>query len=216
MIEHKGLDAYQVENFTRYCVLGNEDWLIPASNDERRYAVFVVGDGRKQDLGFFQGMRLGMESGGYSHLLRYLLDFDLTGINLNSAPKTQGLLDQKMHSLDYFGQWWNECLLDGRVLGEEDEWPEIITRERLCDSLYAFCDKRNMARGWRISPVEVGKKVQSACPSAAVSRRRLEGERRQVVILPSLSECRMAWEAKMGHKIDWEDDFEDELEAQGE
>jgi hypothetical protein len=66
VIEHKGKEPYSVANKTRVVIIGNEDWLIPASHDERRFAFFDVGDGRKQDRAFFQSMREGMEAGGYT------------------------------------------------------------------------------------------------------------------------------------------------------
>src|SRR5690606_13114237 len=75
VIEHKGKEPYSVENCTRIVIIGNEEWLVPSSHDERRFAVFHVGDGRKQDRAFFQAMREGMERGGYRLLLRYLLDY---------------------------------------------------------------------------------------------------------------------------------------------
>jgi hypothetical protein len=98
-IEKKGLEIFSVNNLTRVVMLSNERWVCPASADERRFAVFEVGDGRRQDRQFFRSMREGMERGGYSHLLRYLLDFDLTGIDVNAAPDTDGLRDQKRESL---------------------------------------------------------------------------------------------------------------------
>lgn len=85
-IKRKRKKPYQVANLTRVAIIGNEDWLIPASFDEHRFAVFNIGEGRIQDRGFFKGMREGMEQGGYAHLLRYLMDFDLSTVDLNYAP----------------------------------------------------------------------------------------------------------------------------------
>ena len=99
IIEKKNLEAFTVDNLTRVVMLSNEKWVCPASQDERRFAVFEVGNGRRQDREFFREMREGMEQGGYSHLLRYLLDFDLASIDVNQAPMTEGLLNQKRESL---------------------------------------------------------------------------------------------------------------------
>ena len=43
-IERKGVDIITVRNVTRVFIMGNEDWLVPASADERRFAVFEVGE----------------------------------------------------------------------------------------------------------------------------------------------------------------------------
>ena len=99
VIEHKGAGVFEVDNKTRVVIIGNEEWLVPATADERRWAVFDVGEGRKQDRKFFEDMRVGMEQGGYAHLLRFLLDYNITA-DVNAAPHTQALADQKIESLN--------------------------------------------------------------------------------------------------------------------
>jgi hypothetical protein len=118
VIEPKNLTPYQVENLTRVCIIGNEKWLVPATSDERRFAVFEVGDGRIQDRRYFEELRVGLdERGGDAHLLRYLLDYDLTGIDLNKAPSTRGLAEQKDESLTGVDRFWRECV-DVASVGE--------------------------------------------------------------------------------------------------
>ena len=130
LIERKGFEAYSVDNLTRVAIIGNEKWLVPASVDERRFAVFVVGNGRRQDRKYFEDMRVGMERGGYPHLLRFLMDYDLTGIDVNQAPATQGLVDQKHASLDPLPEWWLDCLSSNTLVGSDFDGelpPEIPT-----------------------------------------------------------------------------------------
>ena len=145
VIEHKGKEPYAVANKTRVVIIGNEDWLVPASHDERRFAVFTVGDGRKQDRAFFQDMRVGMEVDGYPHLLRYLLDYDLSGIDLNAAPATHGLSEQKHHTLDPFHQWWFDCLEEGALIGSESSaWPHEHNCERFRAAFRRYVKERNI------------------------------------------------------------------------
>jgi len=116
-IERKGQEQYRVDNLTRVAIIGNEKWMVPASQDERRFAVFNLGNGRRKDNKFFEDMRVGMEQGGYSHLLRYLLDFDLSGVDVNVAPSSSALTEQKHASLEPVQQWWLGCLLDEELSG---------------------------------------------------------------------------------------------------
>ena len=44
-----------------------------ATDDERRYAVFHLGEGRMQDRKFFHDMRVGMEQGGYAGVFALML-----------------------------------------------------------------------------------------------------------------------------------------------
>lgn len=147
MIERKGMEPYQVDNLTRVVIIGNEDWLVPASQDERRYAVFDVGEGNMQDREFFREMREGMEAGGYGLLLHYLQTFDLSGVDVNDAPKTAGLANQKMESLSPQHQWWMDCLLEGQILGGDfaGEWPDKIATNRLQEA----AKRHNAGRGIR-------------------------------------------------------------------
>jgi DNA-binding response OmpR family regulator len=64
-------------------------------------------------------MRLGMEAGGYRLLLRWLLDYDLTGLSFRAAPKTRALLEQKQMSQAPLEMWWFDSLMDGRIIGLE-------------------------------------------------------------------------------------------------
>ena len=146
MIERKGKEPYRVDNLTRVCIIGNEKWVVPATEDERRFAVFNVGDGRRQDRDFFLSMRLGMERGGYSHLLRYLMDFDLSVMDVNAAPATQGLLDQKHASLEPVQEWWFDCVATDSLVNSEWEGaiPHTVPTSRMRSSFEAWAQGRNI------------------------------------------------------------------------
>jgi hypothetical protein len=132
-IERKGLEMYTCPNYTRLCIIGNEDWLAPASADERRFAVFNVGEGRKQDTKYFEELRKGLDDeGGNAFLLRFLLDVDVSQVNLKVPPVTEGLDEQKLESLTPVQAWWHECLSEGRIVGAGtslewgDEVPTVV------------------------------------------------------------------------------------------
>lgn len=145
VIEHKGQEPYRVENCTRIAIIGNEDWIVPASEDERRFAVFEVGDSRQQDTAYFQRLWDGMAAGGIKLLLRHLLDFDLSTVNVNKAPMTEGLLKQKIESFGPVSQWWYECLSSEELVSNEtDGWPEHITKDSLRLSISRYYRMRHI------------------------------------------------------------------------
>jgi len=117
-IEHKGQEPYTVDNLLRVVVIGNDDWLVQASNAERRYSVLEVGNGRRQDRAFFERMRKGMDAGGDRLLLRYLLDFDLSGVEINKALDTDALREQKAYSRGLAEEFIDEMLEHAEVPGE--------------------------------------------------------------------------------------------------
>ena len=40
MIERKGYEPYMVGNYARIYITSNNDWVVPATVDERRFAIF--------------------------------------------------------------------------------------------------------------------------------------------------------------------------------
>lgn len=146
LIERKGAEPYKVDNLTRAAIIGNENWLVPATEDERRFAVFNVGEGRRKDRSFFREMRVGMERDGYANLLRYFLDYDLTDIDINDAPQTQGLIDQKHATLSPAMEWWLDCLQTNSLAGGswDGDLPDAIPTNRFRRAFEEWAKSRNI------------------------------------------------------------------------
>lgn len=201
VVEHKGKEPYAVSNVTRVAIIGNEDWLVPASHDERRFAVFDVGDGRQNDRAFFHQMRVGMEGGGYRLLLRYLLDYDLTGIDLNGAPHTKALLDQKNATLEPVPQWWLTCLSEGRLIASDfgADWPGEVDCERFRSSFRRYAREHNI-RGRVPDDNRFGAEIKKVTGGTVKHARLATG---YVYRFPSLDECRASWSKFIGHDVEW-------------
>lgn len=170
-IERKGCEPYMVTNLCRVIILGNETWMVPATQDERRFAVFAVREGRMangsdEKMQFFEKMRVGMENGGYAHLLRYLLDFDLSPVNVNKAPRTFGLSDQQIANQSPLGRWWYECLAQ-RTIVEGDwagEWPDAAPTSRFMSAFQKWARSRQI-RSQLEGPVAFGKFMHAVAPN---------------------------------------------------
>lgn len=204
VIEHKGKEPYPVANKTRVVVIGNEDWLVPASYDERRFAVFEVGPGRKQDRQFFETMRLGMESdGGYPVLLRYLLDFPLSQVN--AAPDTVALADQKLSSAHSFHQWWRECLEEGRIVGSESTaFPAHTPCDRFRAAYRRYTKERNISG--RIPEDRYFGRLLKQCAPLILkykASKQDDGSQPYMYGLRDLAEHRQEWDLFMGTTTVW-------------
>ncbi len=197
VIERKGFEPYPVNNCLRVVIMGNEDWLIPASADERRYAVFNVGEKKKQNIPYFKEMREGMEEGGYSLLLNYLKTFDISNFNVHQAPQTKGLRDQKNSSLEPVEDFWVNNLMEGRIASFE-KWPDTITNNDFLIAFGDYCRLRNI-RSRHPTPQQIKKHMSLFCPDARVSRN-MYGK---CYRLPPIKECRKLWEKYIGHEEDW-------------
>jgi hypothetical protein len=201
-IERKGAEPYRVDNLTRVAIIGNEEWLVPVGIDERRYAVFTVGAGRRQDREFFHNMRVGMEQGGYACLLRFLLDFDLSTVDVNAAPQTKGLVDQKHAGLEPVQEWWLDCLSADRLVGDhfDGALPERIPTNRLQAAFQAWAKTRNIRS--RLPKDRDFTKAMTA--KLGKYRRTREGDALLYAYhSPGIDVLRAEWETFIGGAVDW-------------
>lgn len=112
-VERKGMDSYSSANYTRLLFSSNEEWVVPASLDERRFAIFDVSNVKQQDAKYFGALRRWYDRGGAEHLLHFFKHFDLNTVDVRQAPRTAALDEQKLHSLDSVDQWVMDCIGSG-------------------------------------------------------------------------------------------------------
>lgn len=98
MIEPKGIDSYQVRNCLKIWMSSNNEWVVPAGADARRFFVLDVAPNKKQDHAYFAAISDEMEHGGTEAMLHDLLLRDLSQFNEKLAPQTDALADQKARS----------------------------------------------------------------------------------------------------------------------
>lgn len=209
IIERKGKEPYAVDNVIRVIIIGNEDWLFPASPDERRAAIFDVGDRRKQDHPFFKALMEGMKNGGREVLLRYLLDYDIAGVNLNEAPCTSALLDQKIETLDPLRAFWYSCLRKGHIPETDYDggWPTPEggpVKSVECQVIQDAFKRELITRRIKSRvPAEVAVGRTMASLGVPHRRQRVDGKRVYAYDVPSLKQCREKWDLVMGQPEEW-------------
>lgn len=211
LIEQKGREVYTTQNLLRVCIIGNEEWVVPATEDERRFAVFNVGSERRRDKAFFIKMRrLLEEKDGIRLLMRELLDFDLNSVDINEAPDTQGLIEQKIASLNPIHAWWYSSIKEGMILNLEftnQDWPETVGRDILRAAFAEYARKRGV-KTWLPDAAGFGKELMKCAPKLQNRRIKTGDERARIYLLPSLEESRQGFAQFLGHDLEW--DAEDE------
>ena len=125
-IEAKGIDPIRLPNYVRLIMTSNEEWVVPAGKDERRFCVLDVDPRCAQDSAYFREMDEELAAGGLAHLLADLLAFDLSSINLRQIPRTAALLEQKIRSLDSVEAWWFERLMSGATTRDGSQWGALV------------------------------------------------------------------------------------------
>lgn len=206
MIEPKGKDAFPVKNNIRLIVASNNNWVVPAGLEDRRFFVLDVSDKYMQNREYFKSLFEQMGNGGREAMLYHLMNYDLTGIDLGNYPRTGALMDQIISSMRPVQKFWYELLKEGTLSSLDSEWKGIIPSVDLYNDYIKFAEA--LGEKNRPSKSQFGKELNKMCPQ--VKRKKLKAEganaRRYHQLFPSLEECRKTFESIVKMEIDWEDD----------
>lgn len=214
-LERKGQDIIELPSFHRYMITSNERWTVPAQHEERRYAIFDVSDAHMKDEAYFGAIADQMKAGGYRALMRHLLDFDLSRVNVRSIPHTEALAAEKITGLRNVRSWWHEVLAAGELPGElqrtrferepkpwRDEGVSILTDD--LRAAYEHWVRARRHHGDIFTADMFGRELRDMCPSAKrVQRRASNGERARYYELPSLDLCRVEFARWLNSEVDW-------------
>jgi len=119
--EAKGADIVPGRNLVHLMMASNNEWVVPAGLDARRFAVFDVSDRRRGDEAFFRALNAQLRDGGLAAMAHDLMAMDLGDWRpARNVPRTQALADQKALSLDPASKWWMG-LLDRGTLPVSDK-----------------------------------------------------------------------------------------------
>ena len=220
-IEPKGVDSFEVPNRLSVMMASNHDWVVAASEKERRYAAQKVAEDHQQKEEWFAPIYEELSHGGLEAMLCDLLARDLGDWRPRQIVRTAALGKQQDESLSPFDQWWRELLLTGVLTGargapntaisnafeEEIEEEEIIEGEGIYGGKQTRTRKRKVMRSGlydqarRISPrlkgisdTALGLFLRDHGCVHAFPLRGRRGWR-----VPPLAVCRDEWVARFPH-----------------
>lgn len=192
-IEHKGIDRYTRKNHMRMIFASNNEWVVPAGIDARRYFVLKVSEARKQDNAYFEAIKTQLMNGGYEAMLYDLLDKakDLPDRPLH-AIVTEAQFEQKLHSCPVVSLWF-KYLSEGMIAGYY-EWHEAIPDGT------EYADYKRTSPNGRLEPIQFGmrlKKIRGACEKTTGYNSNT-GRRVHSHKLPPLTVCRKRFTEQFG------------------
>lgn len=180
-VEAKGVDVEQSPNFVHLIMASNDEHVVPATGDERRFFVLDVGTDQQQNSAYFKAIAADLADGGYENLLHTLLTHDLSDYEVRTVPQTEALRDQKAETvsgferlvfemlergeLPFVTRWLNTNFAESRrpFLGTAtlQKWAEErlrreVTNKRIGDLMAALgCkpDRKGGERGWALMPL---------------------------------------------------------------
>ena len=199
-VEMKGHDVFTAPNRIKLTMASNNDWVIPAGADERRYCVVDVSASRAQDHAYFAALNAWIDGDGAGIFLGYLLGRDLSGFNVRAAPKTAALDRQKIEGMSSLDRWILEGLDTGTGLAG-GEWGNDPHRVR-CDAALGAFDlyrRRGAARGTPADARAIGRRLGEVfgCGPATVGRLGHLGRVREWT-LPGVAQARVSAASAFG------------------
>jgi phage/plasmid-associated DNA primase len=208
LIEAKHKDAFNVKNNTNFIFASNNDWVVPAAMEERRFFIMDVSEKHMNDSKYFEPIYAEMANGGREALLYDLLHYNIDNFDLRKFPRRDALLDQIIQSMSPVKKFWYEQLRHGGIISTSDrlkdysttDWPDAYR----CDKLYELYLDFASAIGERYKPIDTqfGKQIRQVCPK--INRKKRFGDWHY--FLPTLAECREYFESLVKIKIEWDAD----------
>ena len=201
MIEPKGINAFPVENHMSFIIASNNNWVIPAGFDERRFFVLDVSPEHKQDTKYFGAMVDQMNRSGQAAMLHDLLERKIT-VDLRIAPRTAALLDQVVYGMTTVQKFWFERLRGS----DEYHWPEFVLTDHLYQDYLSFataCADRH-----KLIDRQFGKELRWLCPAIRRVRKTIGQERPWVYNMEKLGICRTLFEKAVGITVDWDPEID--------
>jgi hypothetical protein len=201
MIEPKNVNAFPWNNHLGVLMSANARWVVPASHDERRYAVNNICERWKQNKSYFGPLFKEVEEGGAAAMLYDLLSLDLDGWHPREAiPQTVALVEQKMLSLEGPEQWWANMLgtgahpkADANARKAKQINPRWITSKTLLHDCTEYSPRNKY-----LTETEFGRFLsEMGCEAKSNGAVR-------AWILPPLCEARQSWLARVGGAWEFE------------
>ncbi|MBY7812928.1 hypothetical protein KW448_14880 [Vibrio fluvialis] len=160
-IEAKGKDAIEVDSYHRFLMCTNNEWAVPAHQQERRFFVLEVSDCKQQNKEYFRELYADIEEPEtIGQLFNFLQHYDISPFNLHKAPMTEALQAQIMESLTSEAEWFRTVLDEGELLDGNMSYSleksQTIPKRSFHNSYIAFCDDMRVNYG-RKSPKALGK-----------------------------------------------------------
>jgi hypothetical protein len=217
LIEAKGRDAVSVENMLHVIMASNEDWIVPASEQERRYVLNEVSDIKMQDVAWFEPIYRQMEDGGHAAMLHDLLARDLGDWHPRRIPENAGLADQQVRSLSDMDAWWFYLLETGTLTGCDPDHPECTRsgdyEEKIDDgssNFPRFVKRSGLYSSARSAVPHLRNHTNSGAlatylkKQGCIVREKIRVLRKSGWEFPDLTDCRAAWEKRFPGTV-WRD-----------
>lgn len=201
--EAKNRNATTSKNHIHIMMASNDDWVVPAGKESRRYFVLDVSPKQIGKWSYFSAIAEEMENGGYEAMLHDLMKMDISAFQARNFPVTDALRKQREQSLPAVERWLQDVLSRGWTDHTTCRWDDEVSTDALYASYTDFVKHQPFDR----------KVVSRVSFGATLSNRmnfrhlRLTGDSRAVrpwgYELGSLAKARLAFDTAYDLKTEW-------------
>ena len=195
-IEPKGRDTYVSDNFLKIFMCTNNEKAVPAGKDNRRYCVFNVSNEKRGDTVYFDKLGAAIKCKKVQAAFLYeMLNFDITGFFTGTIPESQGLKEQRYHSMCSVGLWFFDCLSRGSIRtadGNNTSWEQYLTMDLLHKCYINWCNDLDIDRYNRVAAHILGRYLSKLGFDA--ERKRIGHSREMVRDMKTWDKAVMAFE----------------------
>lgn len=228
VVEGKGVDAEAASNYIHLVLASNDEWVVPAGLDERRFFALDVVDTMRKNYDYFKAIKDRLDNGGLENLLNFLLSYDLSSFEVREVPATGALQEQKILSMSPETQWMFWKLWTGTTNPMQSGWKTVVLKDKLYDDYIAEMQKQG--RNFRAGRITFYRQFSRFFPEGSITNHAelVEIEvpdergftftvkkRCGTLHLPSLEATRDHWDKNMGGPYDWPGVYADEFEFEG-
>lgn len=211
LFEPKGIDSISMRNFMNIIIASNEEWVVPATGDERRWFVLKPSEAFQKDTKYFGAIKKEQYNGGAEAMMYDLLRYDYSKVDLRLAPQTEGLAEQVCVSMNSVEQFWlevidREYLLSDRETGTpkkthaiepesveaQDLWPVSAFKYEVREEYKRWCvDQKirhpeNNVHFWR----KTWQVWHDGYPERRCWRKDSNGRRFDAILVPDIEKAR--------------------------
>lgn len=206
--EIKGGAVYRGKNYSHLILDSNNDFVVPVTNDERRYIILKVSSKYKANETYFGELYKLVSTVEFKEsLMLDLMNFDYKPWekHIRTAPKTEASLEQLLHNMDVYEQWFFDTLESGEFKNctytSDNEFSIRISNEAIHQSFMTFA-KENGKRIHDSSAIftkTIKKKFLSDELIISETVKSMDGKNAKIIA--SLDKCRAYFTSKYGIEI---------------
>lgn len=206
--EIKGGAIYRGNNFSHLIIDTNYDFVVPVTQNERRYIVLKVSSKYKVNEAYFGELYKLTSTVEFKESLMFdLMNFDYKPLekHLRTAPKTEASLEQLLHNMDIYEQWFYDVLESGEfkngIYTSDNDSSIRISNEAIHQSFVSF-SKENGKRIYDSTAIftkTIKKKFLSEELIISETVKSVDGKNAKVIA--SLDKCRAFFTSKYGIEI---------------